>query len=632
MKNFEGTNTLLGLLLFLTVGLGAGRSSFAQSSVTYYHDNEQQVLKETFQVSATDPSVLDGTYVAYYTNGTVKTRGQYTDNQATGRWEYFYENGQPKMRGPLRNNRNAGYWEYFFENGQLQMAGAVYDSTRQGAWQFYYESGQPKQEGSFEAGQRTGVWQEYYEGGALKSQSMHRQDTVYYQGFYASGARQLEGTKVKGRNEGRWKSYYDTGELQAEGAYHNGTRQGPWKFYYQNGKVSSVGDFLDGSSVGKWTYYYENGAVSAEGAERDGVKEGYWKLYHSNGDFKGETIFNRGDGTYREYYDDGALKVKGHIVDGVNQGKWQYFYPDGTLEGECIFADGEGTYFGYYADGSLKMKGTVAQSERTGVWELYEPDGTLVGYYKSVYENNEPQFEALEAYLSEEEKIEDSVGAQNPNYLFRKKKSLRYFEPKINERQRFILGVNPMALLVHRLPLSVEYYLQERLGYELEGGLFRNPFWGRRESFVKNVTYQRGFFVHLRQKFYHPDSRVGMFYFGHQLGFDYLWHYANVAAATPPGGLPPAPQARLLAKEQRLSYSLLLGTRLIKDGDLVNSRIVRDRHARGLTFDLFGGIGVGYRLPHARYASGSLEANIIEEELNRPFVPFYFGATVGYAF
>ncbi len=81
-----------------------------------------------------------------------------------------------------------------------------------------------------------------------------------------------------------------------------------WKFYYQNGKVSSVGDFLDGSSVGKWTYYYENGTVSAEGAERDGVKEGYWKLYHSNGDFKGETIFNQGDGTYREYYEEGLLR------------------------------------------------------------------------------------------------------------------------------------------------------------------------------------------------------------------------------------------------------------------------------------------------------------------------------------
>ncbi len=616
----------------MVIGLGAGPSGFAQSAVTRYYDDSQQVLQETFQVSATDPNVLEGPYTAFFANGTVKTKGQYEANRATGRWEYFYENGQPKMRGSLKNNRNAGRWEYFFENGQLQMVGEVYDSTRQGSWQFYYEDGQLKQEGTFEAGQRTGPWKEYYEGGALKSRALHRSDTVYYQSFYASGVPQLEGVKVKGRNEGRWKSYYNAGGLQAEGAYQNGVRHGSWKFYYQNGRLSSVGDFLDGSSVGKWTYYYENGAVSAEGAERDGVKEGYWKLYHSSGDFKGETIFNQGDGIYREYYADGALKVKGRIAGGVNQDKWQYYYPDGTLEGECVFTNGEGVYLGYYADGSLKMKGTVAQSERTGVWELYEPDGTLAGYYQSVYENNEPQFKALEAYLGEEEKRADSVGAQNPNYLFRKKKSLRYFESKINERQRIIVGIDPMALLANRLPLSAEYYWQERLGYELAGGLFRNPFWGRAERVVKNTAYQRGFFVHLKQKFYHPDSRVGMFYFGHQLGFDYLYHYANVAPAMPPGGPPHDPQTRLLAKEQRLSYSLLVGTRLIKDGDLANARIVRDRHARGLTFDLFGGIGVGYRLPHPRYEEQSQEANIIDKELKGPFVPFYFGATVGYAF
>ena len=85
-------------------------------------------------------------------------------------------------------------------------------------------------------------------------------------------------------------------------------------------------------------------------------------------------------------------------------------------------------------------------------------------------------------------------------------------------------------------------------------------------------------------------------------------------------------------KEQRLSYSWLLGTRLIKNGDLTNTRIVRDRHARGLTFDLFGGVGVGYRLQHARYEPGSLEEDIVEKDQNKAFIPFYFGATVGYAF
>ena len=629
----EAQNVLLKFLLVLTVGLGLPLFSHAQPSVTLYYDSQQQTPKETFQVAKTNPDVLDGAYTAYFTDGSVKIKGQYVNNQATGFWEYFYENGQPKMRGTLRSNQNAGPWEYFYENGQLEMAGAVYDSTRRGPWHFYYESGQLKREGLFDGGKKTGTWKEYYESGSPKSNAVHRPDTTYYQAFYPAGSVQLEGMKVQDNNEGRWKRYYASGQLQAEGEYRAGVRQGPWRFYYENGKLSSVGDFLDGSSVGKWTYYYENGTVSAEGAERDGVKEGYWKLYHSNGDFKGETIFNEGDGTYREYHEEGALKVKGRIVNGVNQEKWLYYYPDGTLEGECVFKNGEGTYFGYYPDQALKMKGTVADGERTGVWELYKPNGKLVGYYKSVYENNEPAFRALSAFADREAAQEDDeVAPENPDYLYRKKKSLRYFEAKINERQRFIVGVNPMALLAYRLPLSVEYYFQERLGYEGEVGLFRNPFFLGGSAVTKNTAYQRGFFVNVKQKFYHPDSRIGMFYFGHQLGLDYLYHYANVAAPTPPGGPPHQPETNLLAKEQRLSYSWLLGTRLIKNGDLVNTRIVRDRHARGLTFDLFGGIGVGYRLRHDRYELGSLGEEIIEKDKRTPFIPFYFGATVGYSF
>ena len=626
-----GRKTLFGLLLILIIGPGQG--SYAQPSVTLYYDSQQKVPKETFQVAENDPNVLNGPYAAYFTDGSIKTKGQYTNNQATGFWEYFYENGQPKMRGTLNNNQNAGLWEYFYENGQLQMTGAVYDSTRRGPWRFYYENGQLKREGQFDQGKKKGTWKEYYESGTVKTETVHQQDTTYYRSFYPNGSTQLEGMKVQGKNEGRWKHYYTNGQRQAEGEYQKGIRQGPWRFYYENGKLSSVGDFLDGSSVGKWTYYYENGTVSAEGAERDGVKEGYWKLYHSDGDFKGETIFNKGDGTYREYYDDGTLKVQGRIVNGANQDKWLYYYPDGTLEGECVFKNGEGTYFGYYADGALKMKGTVADGERTGVWELYKPDGQLAGYYKSVYENNEPSFRALDE-LADQEAVQDGdeVASENPDYLYRKKKSLRYFEPKINERQRLIIGINPMALLTSRLPLSLEYYMQERLGYEAEIGIFRNPFFVGGLTVTKNTSYQRGFFINMKQKFYHPDSRIGMFYFGHQLGLDYLYHYANVAAATPPGGPPHQPEKDLLSKEQRLSYSWLLGTRLIKNGDLANTRIVRDRHARGLTFDLFGGIGVGYRIRHAQYEPGSIGEEIMEKDENKAFVPFYFGATVGYAF
>ncbi len=99
---------LLKFLLTPDYRTRASVLSLAQSSVTLYYDSEQQIPKETFQVAETDPSVLEGAYTAYFTDGSVKTKGQYVDNQATGFWEYFYENGHPKMRGTLEDNQNAG--------------------------------------------------------------------------------------------------------------------------------------------------------------------------------------------------------------------------------------------------------------------------------------------------------------------------------------------------------------------------------------------------------------------------------------------------------------------------------------------------------------------------------------------
>ncbi len=600
----------------------------AQREMTLYYDSEKTVPKERFTVEEDKPSVLQGPYVAYFTDGTVRIRGNYEDNQASGFWEYFYENGQPKMRGNLKENANHGMWEYFYENGHLQMKGAVYDSIRQGQWKFFFENGTIKSEGPFEQGSKVGDWRYYYEDGPLKSLEVYLGDTIRYTEYYATGSPKLEGSRIHDVNTGLWTSYYESGTIRSEGHYLAGERHGPWKFYHENGKLSSVGDFVEGSTVGKWTYYYENGNISAEGAEKAGLKEGYWKLYHSNGDFRGEALFNEGEGSYREFYESGALKVKGHIENGLNQGKWEYYYEDGTLEGESIFRNGKGAYTGYYRDGSLKMKGEVENGERVGVWELYKPDGELAGYYESIYEDNKPVFRALRNAEAEAGSADDKSRALNPEYLYRKKSS-RYFKPRINELRAVIFGINPLALLTHRLPLSIEYYMQERLGYEVEIGLQRDPFFYADRSIEPGTVYQRGGFVAVKQKFYHPDTRSGIFYFGHRLGFEYLYHSANIES----NGGTAAPEPRLVAREQQLSYSLLIGTRLMKDADMINTRITKESQSNGLTFDLSAGLGIGYRFFQKEYsANPQFDYMLKDVSQSRVVFPLFLGATIGYVF
>ncbi len=616
-------------LLLTKITLLWSYQAAAQQDLILYYDSSQQIVKEVFQLAKDNPQVLEGAYKAYYANGNVKILGHYHQNTASGWWAYFYENGHPKMRGTLAQNVHHGLWEYFYENGRLQMKGAVYDTLRQGLWQFFFEKGSLKSEGSFLDGQKDGLWQYYAEDGFLKAEETFHGDSSTYWEFYASGPLRLKGNRYRGQNEGAWTQYHENGQVQAAGSYHQGVRQGVWKFYHGNGRLASTGSFLNGVSSGVWSYYHENGSKSAEGEEKNGTKEGYWKLYQSNGDFKGQALYGP-DGLYQEFYEDSTLKVKGAMPGGVPQGRWQYFDEDGTLEGEAIFNNGTGTYRGCYRNGSLKMKGTLTQGKRTGVWELYKPNGQLAGYYTSVYENDEPVFESLSR--EPPDAIQQTETATlNPDYLY-KKKGLRYFKPRVNEFRGIILGLDPAGLLFHRIPFSIEYYLQERLGYELVFGIERTPFFLSDKEVDANTSYSRGYFIAIKQKFYHADTRSGIFYFGHGLGLEHLEHHANLAEVDALSGALSVPVNTVVAEEQQVSYVLLGGTRLMKDADLINTRVSKATPSPGLTFDVFGGVGIGYRFLSKSYTADRYDHLLGKASRKGLFLPLQVGATIGYVF
>ncbi len=620
-------NFIIGLLMLM----GAPFQVMAQQKITTYYDEGKSVPKEVFHVNISDSTVLNGVYEAFFSDSTLKTRGLYQNNVPNGQWEYFYENGLPKMRGTVENGVNQGNWEYFYENGKPQMGGPIFNNLRQGNWKFYFENGKLKSEGPFENGQQTGIWNYWYEDGNLKAQEFFNADSSRYKEFYSSEVLKLEGNNVSGKKEGFWKFYHENGNLKAEGNYKNDERQGNWKFYNEKGLLASSGLLVNGQSDGAWTYYHENGNISAEGIEKNGYKEGSWKLYHGNGDFKGEAEFANGEGVYKEYYDNGQVKVTGKVVKEVNQGKWQYFYEDGTLEGDCVFVNGSGKYTGYYPDGTVKMKGTIKNGERVGIWELYHPDESLAGYYKNVYENDKPVFRIVEDSLQQLKNENLLTQPLNPDYLYRKR-SKRFFQERINEFRGVIISINPAGLLANQFPVSAEYYVQERLGYEFEAGLQRKPLFSPEKDIAVNKVYYQGFFAALKQKFYYPDTKLGIPYLGHRIGYRTLKHFANLDTNSDGVAVNP-PIMMELASEQQIEYSVLIGSRFMRDTELINSKLGKNKRFKGFTADIFGGIGIGYRFFND-YPSYSSTHDALHKKINQKkiTVPYHIGLSIGYVF
>jgi uncharacterized protein len=543
--------------------------AFSQGNTrTIYHDLAKLHIKEVYHLK-NNTTIVQGPYISYFISGNIESKGQFYNDETIGVWEFYYETGKLKMRGELRANVNHGVWEYFYEGGQKSMEGALAEKQKSGEWKIYFESGHLKEVGSYHRDKREGIWKTYFEDGTLRGEIEYKDDFGRYIEYYHSGKILGEGPKVGAKNVGHWRFFAEDGTLESEGEYSSGKKNGEWKSFSPSGKISATGQYDNDSAAGTWIYYFEDGTISSKGEFVGGQKNGYWTSFNRSGVRRSEITYLNGTGEYSEYYDNGKLKMKGQLVGEKNQGKWQYFSEDGRLEGESEFNNGKGTYSGYYPNGSLQTKGQMEDNHRVGTWELYEKDGKLAGYYKPFYDD---------AGLAKE--ITDLLVKKNKPAIIKptRRKGFHYFSPRFPEYHGVIVGGNPVFAFIGFMPISIEFYNQERLGHEFSFEGLRDPFFTADADVPQNKIFQRGSAISVKQKFYN-SMKTGMWYFGHQVRFTNVGHFANIE-------FPLALQSKIIASatEQRAEYGVLAGIRLMKKNN-----------GNGFTIDAFGGYNIGYR-------------------------------------
>lgn len=532
-----------------------------------FHDPEKKKIKEVYQVKDTVRNVLHGRYVAYYLNGTMESKGQFENNETAGVWEFFYETGNLKMRGILFKSANYGAWEYFYESGKKSMEGIIYGKNREGEWKSYFENGQTKEIGSYKDNKRMGLWKNYFEDGVQKGEIEYADDKGVYIEYFHTGKTVSEGPRLGSKNIGHWRFYREDTTLESEGEYAGGKKNGPWIKYYASGKMAAKGAYVNDEVSGAWEYFYENGTLESAGEFVAGKKQGTWKTFNDNGSLKSEVAIAQGSGGYREYYASGKLKVQGLLKDGKRQGKWDFYFEDGKREGECIYINDKGTYKGFYPSGTLQTKGTLEGELKTGTWEIYENDGKLSGYYRPFYDDRK---------LGKE--IATLAAKPNAHKLKKKQQGFNYFKEKGNEFHGVIMSTNPIWVAVGKLPLSVEFYMQERLGHEFEFVGIRDPFFKADVNIAAGKKFLRGYSISIKQKFYNA-LKTGMWYFGQEIRFTNLGHFVNQ-----PINANPDIVFTFNSVEQRIEWGPLLGY-----------RIMRRNNSKGFTIDTFISFDLGYR-------------------------------------
>lgn len=299
-------------------------------------------------------------------------------------------------------------------------------------------------------------------------------------------------------------------------------------------------------------------------------------------------------------------------------------------------------YTGYYPDGTIKMKGIIKDGNKVGVWTLYDPLGNISGYYKTFY-GAEPIPYAMDSmgvdsvvtkYPTDSTPLpNDTVEANNtkePKNNNRKQELRRwlsksvfikqYFFSKPNEYSSVIVSTNPFAPLLSVLPFNVEYYTQERIGYELSFALYKDPFFSRVRNVDNNSIFQRGYSLSLTQKFYRRRSSEGSIYFAHQIRVRSIDYNANYQ----PTSLPTADSNRAFLSAREVSYEYCL---------LFGDRILQRYNKPGWALDFYIGAGIGYRTVQRNWpANDEYDKVFVNLSTQNVYIPIRLGFSIGYLF
>jgi antitoxin component YwqK of YwqJK toxin-antitoxin module len=118
-------------------------------------------------------SVAVGEYIEYFDNGSLKEKGNYSNdgnNWRTGKWTSYHKNKNIDEVGIYTNGRKDSTWNEYYENGKIELISNYSNGIKNGNYIAYYQNGNTQAKGSFLNNMREGDWTFYSSNGSIDGQ------------------------------------------------------------------------------------------------------------------------------------------------------------------------------------------------------------------------------------------------------------------------------------------------------------------------------------------------------------------------------------------------------------------------------------------------------------------------------
>jgi len=189
-----------------------------------------------------------GPWRGYFSGGTIRYEGQFSDGKPVGLFRYFYPEGE------LRT-------ELIHEKGEKPVKATL-----------YHRNGNILGEGFFVDQSKEGLWRYFSENGILIAEN-------YYQ---------------DNKNHGVWKTFYPQGEIGEIVTWHRGEKNGAWEKYLPDGTLLLKANFQNDKLNGKYQLFHRNKQVMVSGQYKDDNRDETWVYFTEAGELEKRVTYDKG--------------------------------------------------------------------------------------------------------------------------------------------------------------------------------------------------------------------------------------------------------------------------------------------------------------------------------------------------
>ncbi|NLL27970.1 MAG: toxin-antitoxin system YwqK family antitoxin [Bacteroidales bacterium] len=140
----------------------------------YFASNNQ--VQMTGKYLSLNPEIKTGEFNWYYENGSLKHKGEYTDDKEIGTHKWYFDNGKIEAIENYSDGNLNGEYKEFYKNGNLSSEAFFIDGLQNGFTKYYREDGSLHSEGQLKNGDRDGIWKYYDENGNIIGEKEYKTD------------------------------------------------------------------------------------------------------------------------------------------------------------------------------------------------------------------------------------------------------------------------------------------------------------------------------------------------------------------------------------------------------------------------------------------------------------------------